>query len=532
MEAMTETAAATKPPVEMTRSGGFIGTVNLGCRGVDRLFAFAQIVIIAYAFGASNGADVFFLASIAPLTIGVVVGEALSRSLLTMLTSPQVSASPRELAAAGALISIAIVAALTGIYLALALPLVIWLHPDGSHAIGPWLAFAPLGIALALSGYLGGILVWSHRYVWAALRYPFSGGAALALLAAAIHFTNGLNTVAAGVSTGYAIALLPLYAAVATRLGFGWIRHASASGFSAAFAGRRRVGAGVGAGLIGGQLIVLLERLLAAPLGAGSVSSLAYARGVAGAPALATEALGAGAYPGFVRAHSVGDTDFLKQSFLVWFRIAVLLGVAFAAFFIAFGHDLVAVLFERGRFGVYEVGRAGGMLVAFALSTLAGGVAALFVTTLYGLDRFSGILYRELGVFCAYLVLAPSLRYAFGAVGLAWAFSVAQSLGAILAGGLVVRYLGLGVRGLIREGLVPLAPHVVAVCAAFVVIRLAVDDLPWANNAREGARVGTAALLLVVLGAVWVMRSTLPEAKRLRALAPRIRRREPRQRSR
>jgi putative peptidoglycan lipid II flippase len=529
---MTETTAPPESSVATTRSGGFIGTANLACRGLDRLFAFAQIVIIAYAFGASNGADVFFLASIVPLTIGVVVGESLGRSLLTMLTSSQSTVPPEELAAAGALISICIVAGMTGIYLAIATPLVIWLHPDGSKALGPWLAFAPLGIVLALSGYLGGVLVWLHRYVWAALRYPVGGGAALALLAAAVHFTNGLNTVAAGVTLGYAVAFVALYAAVAARLGSGWLSHTTRSAFSGAWGGRRRVGAGVGAGLIGGQLIVLLERLLAAPLGAGSVSSLAYARGVAGAPALATEALGAGAYPGFVRAHSIGDTDFLKQSFLVWFRIAVLAGVAFAAFFIAFGHDLIAVLFERGRFGVYEVGRAGGMLVAFALSTLAGGVAALFVTTLYGLDRFSGIFYRELSVFCAYLVLAPSLRYAFGAVGLAWAFSVAQTLGAVLAGGLVVRYLGLGLRGLIREGVIPLAPHVAIVCAAFVAIRLAVDDLPWANTAREGARVGTAALLLVALGAVWVMRSTLPEAKRLRALAVRARdARQPRQRA-
>lgn len=518
---MTDTVAA-DVPADTTRSGGFIGTANLACRGLDRLFAFAQIVIIAYAFGASNGADVFFLASIVPLTIGVVVGESLSRSLLTMLTSTEGSGPAKELAAAGAVISVAIVSALTAVYLAVALPLVIWLHPDGSKAVGPWIAFAPLGIALALTGYLGGVLVWRRRYVWAALRYPLGGGAALALLAAAIHFTNGLNTVAVGVSLGYALALIPLYAAVAARLGPDWVLDATRSGFRAAWQGRRRVGAGVGAGLIGGQLIVLLERLFAAPLGAGSVASLAYARGVAGAPALATEALAAGAYPGFVRAHSVGDKEFLKQSFLVWFRITILVGFAFAGFFIAFGHDVIAVLFERGRFGIPEVSRTGSMLVAFALSTLAGGAAALFVTTLYGLDRFTGILYRELGVFGAYLVLAPTLRYEFGAVGLAWAFSFAQAAGAFLAGVLVVRHLGLGARGLLRQGVAPIAPHVALLCATLIAVRVGVDAAPWNAAAREDVRVMIGVLVIVTLLAVWVARSGLPEAKRLRAIAARV----------
>jgi putative peptidoglycan lipid II flippase len=504
-----------------SRSGGFIGIANLACRGLDRLFAFAQIVIIAYAFGASNGADVFFLASIVPLTIGVVVGEALSRSLLTMLVSAERSVPTKELAAAGAIMSVAIVTAMIGVYLAIALPFVAWLHPDGSTALGPWIAFAPLGVALALSGYLGGVLVWQHRYIGAALRYPLGGGAALALLAAAIRFTNGVNTVAAGVSIGYAIALVPLYAMVAARLGNNWVLHATRRGFTAAWDGRRRVGAGVGAGLIGGQLIVLIERLLAAPLGAGAVSSLSYARGVAGAPALATEALAAGAYPGFVRAHSAGNDSFLRQSFLVWFRIAVLVGVAFAVFFFLFGHDVIAVLFERGRFGNTEVIHTGGLLVAFALSTLAGGMAALFVTTLYGLDRFTGILYRELAVFLAYLVLAPSLRLAYGAVGLAWAFSIAQAAGAILAGALVVRHLGLGVRGLIREGLLPIALHVAILCAALFAVRFAVDEASWNAAAREDVRVALAALVVIGLLAIWVARSGLPEARRLRAIAGR-----------
>jgi putative peptidoglycan lipid II flippase len=518
---VTDEAAGGEAATDEARSGGFIGIANLACRGFDRLFAFTQIVIIAYAFGASNGADVFFLASIVPMTIGVVVGEALSRSLLTMLVSTERAAPPKELAAAGAVISVAIVSSMIALYLAIALPFVAWLHPDGSSALGPWIAFAPLGIALALSGYLGGVLVWQHRYVGAALRFPLGGGAALALLAMAIRFTDGVNTVAVGVSLGYVLALIPLYAMVATRLGNDWVFHATHRGFKAAWSGRRRVGAGVGAGLIGGQLIVLLERLLAAPLGAGAVASLAYARGVAGAPALATEALAAGAYPGFVRAHSAGDRSFLRQSFLVWFRIALLVGVAFAGFFFLFGHDVIAVLFERGRFGNTEVAHTGGLLVAFALSTLAGGMAALFVTTLYGLDRFTGILYRELGVFVAYLVLAPSLRLAYGTVGLAWAFSIAQAAGAVLAGALVVRHLGLGVRGLVRDGLLPLALPITTLVAGLFAVRFAADHAHWSAAAREDVRVGAAVAVLLGLLVLWIARSGLPEAQRLRALARR-----------
>jgi putative peptidoglycan lipid II flippase len=521
-------AVPTAAPGFTTRSGGFIGAVNLFGRGVDRMAAFAQIVIIAYAFGASNGADLFFLASIFPLTIGVVVGEPVGRAFLTMLVSPEREVPAEELAASGVIVAAGIVSAITLLYLGVSSPLVLWLHPDGTGALGPWLAFAPLGAALGVGAYLSGVLLWQERYVWSASRYPIGSLTALGLLAAAVHFTNGLNTVAVAVTLGYAFTLVPLYAATTARLSRGWPLRVTRAGLRAAWHERKRVGAAVGGGLIGGQIIVLLERLLAAPLGAGSVASLSYARGVAGAPALVSEGFSAGAYPGFVRAAAVGDSVFLRSSFLVWFRLTIVSGTAFAVYFALFGHDIVAVLFQRGRFGVGEADRAGAMLVAFALSTLASGAVALFVTALYGLDRFVGILFRELAVLVAYLLLAPSLRAAFGVVGLAWAFSGAQTIGAVLAGALVVRRLNLGWHGLMREGLAPLLPALLTLCGTLVLVRLALDRTMWHVAARQDVRVTAGALIAVASVVIFTARSTLPEALRIRRLLKGTRRNRPR----
>ena len=64
------------------RSASFIGLTLLVGRLLDRIGAFGQVLLIAAVLGSTIRADLYFIASIVPLTIGNVVGEALAASVL------------------------------------------------------------------------------------------------------------------------------------------------------------------------------------------------------------------------------------------------------------------------------------------------------------------------------------------------------------------------------------------------------------------------------------------------------------------
>ena len=64
------------------RSASFIGFTLLGGRLLERAGAFGQVLLIAAVLGSTTRADLYFIASIVPLTIGNVVGEALAAAVL------------------------------------------------------------------------------------------------------------------------------------------------------------------------------------------------------------------------------------------------------------------------------------------------------------------------------------------------------------------------------------------------------------------------------------------------------------------
>ena len=64
------------------RSASFIGFALLAGRLLDRAGAFGQVLLIAAVLGSTTRADLYFIASIVPLTIGNVIGEAFAAAVL------------------------------------------------------------------------------------------------------------------------------------------------------------------------------------------------------------------------------------------------------------------------------------------------------------------------------------------------------------------------------------------------------------------------------------------------------------------
>lgn len=500
-----------------TRSRSFISSVNLLAQASDRLLAFVLIITLAGAFGATSAADLYFLAALGPLTIGFVIGEPLGRGFLTLLERRERSEAA-AVAAAGFITSALAVAAATLLYLAVAYFLVERYSPTGTTSFRAWAAFAPAALALGLASYLGAVLLWLNRYSLAAARAPSATLFVTIFVLVAVLTTDGVVAAAAATSLGYLAGFAVLFVAVTRELGPGWLARATRRAVRDAWGVRRTIGAPVLGGLVGGQVIVLCERLLAATVAPGAVALLAYMRGVAGAPAFVSQAMGAGVYPGLVRATTTGAAAYVRQSFIVGLRLTLYLGALGAAFLAFFATEISFMLLQRGAFERSAVEPAGDVLLAFAPSTLATSLLFYLVAVLYGIGNFGGILYRSLAVFGIYVVLAPLLREVGGTPGLAAAFSLAQVAGTVLATSFILRRLGLRAWPFLREGILPIVPRLLLAVAALAAYRLLAYRVEPPVELRGTVRVGGAALWLMAVGGFLLLTAPLPEAERLRDL--------------
>lgn len=506
------------------RTTAYIGSVNLVAQVADKLLSFAQIVVIAAVLGSSAGGDIFFLASIVPLTIGFVIGEPVGRAYMTLLVRTPAGAEARRLAASALTLTLAVLFAVTAVYDVVVVVLVKILTPAGSGDVWPWLAFSAVAPAMGVAGLLGGLLIWLHHYAWAAARVPLASAAGLVLLSVAVRSSDHLVWIGLALSGGYVVAAAVLWLRVAAALGARWPLAATRAGVVEAAAARGMlVGPAIG-GAIGGQVIVTIERILAGTLGTGFVASISYARGIATAPTVLAQAVGASGYPRLVRAEAARDVAYLRESLTRGLRLSLYLGSACATFLILFGSDAVVAIFQRGHFAELATSETGRCLVAFGWSTLTGSLIVYLVSVIYGLGRFRAILWLELAVFGTYLVAAPVLRATDGLVGLAYAFAVAQAAGVVAAAAVCMRTVHLRPGMLVRTVLLPIAPLVIVLVAVLVGYRLLVDHVVIPIDLRGLTRAGGAGACLVIAGSAILLASPLPEAAQLRSA---LRRRSP-----
>jgi putative peptidoglycan lipid II flippase len=499
------------PPRFTTRSISYLSIVNFAAQVGDRLFSFGQVAVIAALFGAGTNADIFFLASIVPLTIGAVIGEPLGRAFLTMLVKARDARDGAELAAAGFLLGVAATGAVTLLYLPVAWAVVRIAAPAGSSAIGPWFVFAALGPAMGSIYYLGAVLLWLERYELAALRIPLSSLSVLVAMIVASQRKGTDLSLAVAVAIGTVLALVLLYIAVARWLGILWGFKITRRAVREATASRGRLFGPVIGGIVGGQAVVLIERVLAAPLGIGAVATISYARGIAGAPAAVGVAMGAGTYPAVVRAQAIGARDYLQDSIVRGLRFTATVSVSIALLVGLFATNLVQVLFQRGQFVPSSTHRVATILAAFAVSTFASNLIGFLAQMLYGLDRFSALLWVQVAVFAAYLALAPGLRIVGGLVGLGIAFSLAQLAGAGTAYFLTSRRVSLDAKALRRRVVVPVVWRTLPIALGLGLLRIGEGKLgigPIVGIALAGA--------IVVVGSVTTL--ALERAPRLRNL--------------
>ena len=494
------------------RSATFIGGFTFAGRVVERLGAFGQMVLIASVYGSGFLADRYFIASIVPLIIGGIMGEALSANILPALVRGQ--ADRARLVAGGFWLAAALLVIVTALYLLVAAWVVRAQAPAGSTALGVWWAFAPIGVLLGLGGYLSGVLTYFEHYVWPPFRSAVStvGGFVLTLLV--LVFTHDLFWVAWAVSGGYALSVAALMVEIRRAAGPGALSRPSREGAAAALSLAGGLTSPVLGGLIGGQIFVLIERALASTIGVGAVSTLSYARGVAFTPTIAAQSVALGVYPGMVRAYEARDLEHVRGALVRGIRLTLFLALAFAAFFAAFGHETIVVLLERGAFGSQSATTVGHVLVAFSLGLLGNMGVVFTARVFYAIAYFRAGVWTQVLALAVYGAIALPMRAAWGTTGLAVAFGVAEVTGASFSIVLAARRVGLGGGDVLASAIAPAAARAAVVAATLCAVRVTFSA--GVPSTPSLARLAIALAVGAVVGTVVLWRSDWPELGRMK----------------
>ena len=246
------------------------------------MLALVLVAVVAALFGATGASSTYFLALIVPITLGVSTSEAFYTALLPRFTRR--TRPPRGMLYSSLRIAGALVLAATVLYVAI----LIAISPD---RLSVWLAFSPLIATTGLNGVYAAFLTAERRYALAILRVPLGTGIALAITAVVLPFWESTTALAIAVSAGE-LATLVVLAVQA--------HSAPAGGASERITARSLFSSSAAvfvSTLLGGQLVLVVERFLANGLVSGAVALLVYARGIALLPVMFAQAVGSGVFP-------------------------------------------------------------------------------------------------------------------------------------------------------------------------------------------------------------------------------------------
>lgn len=423
--------------------------LSFAALALERVIALVLIGVVAALFGASRQSSTYFLALIVPITLGVSTSEAFYTALLPVFTGP--GRASRGLLHAALRVAVPLTLAATAAYLAV-LTLV------SPPRLSVWLAFSPVLAATGLNGVYAAFLTASRRYPLAILRVPLATALALVFVAAVLPAWRSTTALALGISIGQlsTLAFLALRARNAPR-GEGTQGGITAWGLFAS------AGAVFAATLVGGQLVIVVERFLATGLVPGAVALLAFARGLALLPVMFAQAIGSGVFPAATERREALEGASLARLALTAVRLSLLAGLISTAYVVICRRELVQIAFQRHAFGSGDTRETATLVAILATSLVGASAASAAAKTLFALGRRSLVLVISAAGVALYVIAAVVLRDVYGLDGLATAFTISAS--ATGAAFLVALVPALRLRPfqIVREWLV--AP--VALAAAF-----------------------------------------------------------------
>jgi putative peptidoglycan lipid II flippase len=225
--------------------------------------------------------------------------------------------------------------------------------------------------------------------------------------------------------------------------------------------------------------------------------------------------------PELAAAGGRGDAPALRHRFARALRLTLTVIVPAAAVYVALARPIVVALLQRGAFDASDAALVGDTLVGFAIGL------PFFSTYLFALRAFYSLSDTRTPFLLNCVENAVNIGLAivlfdrFGIPGLAYAYSAAYAVGAVLTLAVLSRRLGgLQGRGIGTSAVRVLAVSVLAAGAAWVVG----DAVGWASAATAilAVLLGLAAAMAVTALGLWLLK--VEEFRELAALV-RLRRR-------
>jgi putative peptidoglycan lipid II flippase len=436
--AAADPAGAAVENARLTRAAGSVALATL----VSRLLGFVRDAVIAWGLGTGFGADAFLAAFRIPNLFRRLLGEgSLSSAFVPVLTETLSRGGRRaaqEVAAAAArVLAIALTAAcLAGVLAA----------PGIVLAVAPGFSGAKFELAVSLTRLMLPYLVAAGMAaLWMGALNVFGSFAAPAIAPALLNIALiagmfGLAPLMIRPEKALAVALLAGGAAQVAFLSVCIARHGvrlrrAAREAAPVLKRTARLLLPIGLGSAVHQVNVLAGGLLASFLPEGSLSCLYYAERLVEFPLGVVALAGATAVlPSLAREAALGDEQGLAATLAYALRMVSFVTLPAMAGLLLLSEPIVALLFQRGEFGLESVRLTSQAVSYYALGLWGISAARIAVTLFFALQDVRAPLRAALASVVANLVFGVALMRPMAAGGLALAAALAAmvNLGCLL----------------------------------------------------------------------------------------------------
>ncbi len=419
---------------EVGRAAGVVGKATLA----SRILGYIRDAVIAAAFGASAGADAFFVAFRIPNLLRRLFAEgSLSVAFVPALTEVlrRQGKSEALVLARSALIlfSAALtLAAVAGILLA---PIIVKAIAPGFSA-NPWqfaltvtltrLVFPYLILIGIVAIFMGMLNVFGHFAAPALAPVMLNIGIIGSVWGLAPLLDTPELALAAGVLIG-GVLQVGLQVPSLRKIGFtlrgaGSLRHPALSEIS-----RKMLPMAVGAAAY--QINIVVSTLLATLLSTGSVSYLYFADRLVQFPlGIIAIAAATASLPSFSRLSAAGNTAGLKDTLAFTLMLVFFITLPAMVGLIVVRTPLVSLLFERGIFDREASLLTSQALLYYALGLWAFSGTRVVVNVFYAIGNVWTPVFISVATIAVNVILSLALMPRMGHAGLALATSVSSAL--------------------------------------------------------------------------------------------------------
>jgi putative peptidoglycan lipid II flippase len=349
------------------------------------VLGFGRDLLLATLFGANRDTDAFLVAWMIPETAAPLLIEDAMAFLLVPLFSRALAQGEDVRALVGVTLRrICAVLVAVAVAVAVTAPVLVRVLAPGLDEPGTAVTATRLVsvtvLMFGLAGYLSAALR-SHQVFGPPASIYVAYNVGILTLMVLLHGRIGIMSAAVGVAAGSVLMVAVQLPAFVRRVGLPRPRAATAAAVS------------LGAFLpIAGftltrQAQVFVERFIGSSLEAGTISHLNYAQKVAQVPMILALVITTVTFPALARAIATGDGRQARRRIESDLRVVGVLVLLGTAFLVVFAPQMIALLFEHGRFTAADTAATAAIVRVYTLGLLGQAVVSVLCRAFFSVER-------------------------------------------------------------------------------------------------------------------------------------------------